>query len=74
MSGGTITGNAANRGNNNAHGGGVYIAAGCTFNLNLPATTASIYGNTLQYVTGGEQVHNNGGTFNINGFPTGTSY
>jgi hypothetical protein len=51
----------------------VFISGGGTFKLNLPATTASISGNTLQFITGGEQVYNDAGTFLVNGSP-GSDY
>jgi hypothetical protein len=70
MTGGTITGNEANCGGGSDRGGGVCNHT--TFNLNLPATTANIYGNTLFTGFSGVQVHNTG-TFQVNG-SLGSSY
>jgi hypothetical protein len=51
----------------------VYIQNGGTFNLNLPATTASISGNATVPGSTPKQVYNNGGTFLVNGVP-GSNY
>jgi hypothetical protein len=71
MTGGTIYNNRLTYDTGN--GGGVYIDTGCTFNLNLPATTASIYGNATVPSIIPTQVYNNGGTFLVNGSP-GSNY
>jgi hypothetical protein len=64
MTGGTITNNTAG-----SDGGGVYIASsGCTFNLNSPATTSDISGNTPN------EVYKSGGNFNVDGISQSSGY